>query len=333
MYVKQGFVSKQLLKAEHLNHMEDGIDMLCKNTAYPIIDTSARAASHELHAQDGPLAVTLYGKTTETGTGDKSPDNPHTISGVETATVNAGGNEISMPLLPDGSPLHGNGTMDDAIENDVLSGCDKKIVLDGSQTPGSVTALTSVVRVVYSGLAENVQPHTVMTAYAAVRYCDRLTFETGWATDNEHFYVQAGGQIAIYIKTDRLASADRDGVNAYLAANPLTVYYRSTEYTPDKDLRVCRVVRRWGVIDSYSGESVTTEYVSSTGALDSGATVVYKLASAHIYMTDPLDLRKPTGIMPVTVTGSGETAVDYPHETKHYIDSQIAAAVALALNG
>ena len=32
-----------------------------------------------------------------------------------------------------------------------------------------------------------------------------------------------------------------------------------------------------------------------------------------------------------TVTGSGETAVEYPHQTKHYIDSQIAAAVALAL--
>ena len=214
-----------------------------------IMDESARAASHSLHAQDGPLAVTLYGQTTETGTGDKSPDNPYTISGVDAAMVHVGsknlfdvsravvhgsaygltitknGDEITIKgtatttnayasfailhadeqkaelagkgyavtpfavsgatvklyglrssnestisatvaltegvafeskfrvmvsdgthtayepynanvitpvFLPDGAPLMGNGTVDDTIENDVLSGCDKYVILDGS---------------------------------------------------------------------------------------------------------------------------------------------------------------------------------------------------------
>lgn len=41
------------------------------------MDTSARAASHELHAQRGPLAVTLYGKTTETGSAETEVTYPH----------------------------------------------------------------------------------------------------------------------------------------------------------------------------------------------------------------------------------------------------------------
>ena len=37
-YVKQNFTSGQILKAEHLNHMEDGIEQLSEGMAQNIID-------------------------------------------------------------------------------------------------------------------------------------------------------------------------------------------------------------------------------------------------------------------------------------------------------
>jgi hypothetical protein len=37
------------------------------------------------------------------------------------------------------------------------------------------------------------------------------------------------------------------------------------------------IVRNKGVIDSYNGETITTDYISTTGGLDTGATIVYEL--------------------------------------------------------
>lgn len=59
-----------------------------------IIDTSAKAASHSLHAQDAPMHVTLYGQTYQAGSGDPSPDNVRPISGVDAARVQVSGKNI-----------------------------------------------------------------------------------------------------------------------------------------------------------------------------------------------------------------------------------------------
>lgn len=85
--------------ASAANAAAESIQSVLDGKADAIMDTSERAASHSLHAQDGPLAVTLYGKTTETGTGDKSPDNPYTISGVDAVQVHAGGKNLWNPDL------------------------------------------------------------------------------------------------------------------------------------------------------------------------------------------------------------------------------------------
>lgn len=470
------------------------VNQLKDHKANVIIDTSARAASHSLHAQDGRLAVTLYGKTTETGTGDKSPDNPYVISGegvvhflfngsenwkksslavegyssfylsdtrfidnrdfvicdtfrmgnywewsnlvqdefIEIATgsvgirvkneratdlttwkawlasnpVNAwcqvkrgeavdsvavglsgegGRTAIGMPLLPDGAPLHGNGTVDDTVENDVLSGCDVAITFDGSEdwtysAPNYMCHVSNGIPNTQSGYSN------LFTVFQSNK-------------DGLSFY---GGNLAVG-KNISAQYATVDDWKAYLAANPLTVYYRSTEYTPEKDLRVCRAVRNfyhkvltgeeyvtaddsgkesqtfriplteytvsgyngtlpiysnrynfvawnnspWSVNNSISYVGATAvrikdtrfataaefkAYLADLYAAGTPVEITYQLGTPETYMTDTLPLRKPTGMEEVTVTGSAETAVTYPCDTKSYIDRKFDALAAALLS-
>lgn len=318
--------------------------------ASAIPDASALAASHELYAQkDYPLNVAVHGYTYQEGEGDPSPENVRPISGLSVAQVNVGqGDYITtadLPLLPDNSPLMEG----DTVENWVKSGCDKKIVLDGSEDEAwTCTASTGAnvrdIFIIADGIPGRNPGWEMDAAYrTSDMYTNRILIDvanqnylpnlmTGRGSSyTDAFYVYAPFGMFTGDDAASRVAAFRD----YLSANPLTVYYRSADYTPEKDLRVCRVVRARKLIDSYAGETITTEYISSTGGLDEGAQVVYKLATPETYMTDPIPLLPPAAIESdtVTVTGSGETEVAYAHETKHYIDSQIAAAVALALNG
>ena len=62
-----------------------------------------------------------------------------------------------------------------------------------------------------------------------------------------------------------------------------------------------------GYIASYAGESITTAWISSTGALSTGAEVAYVLSSPEVYATDPLDIDNAAG--PLTVMTGGELEV------------------------
>lgn len=62
-----------------------------------------------------------------------------------------------------------------------------------------------------------------------------------------------------------------------------------------------------GYIASYAGESITTAWISSTGALSTGAEVAYVLSSPEVYATDPLDIDNAAG--PLTVMTGGEVEV------------------------
>ena len=62
-----------------------------------------------------------------------------------------------------------------------------------------------------------------------------------------------------------------------------------------------------GYIASYAGESITTAWISSTGALSTGAEVAYVLSSPEVYATDPLDIDNAAG--PLTVMTGGDLEV------------------------
>lgn len=508
-----------------------------------IMDESARAASHSLHAQDGPLSVTLYGKTTETGTGDKSPDNPYTISGVSAARVHAGGknlfntpeasatvrnvtytldgkgtikisgtnatagnifmldipnpitiqagmrividateassehgfnfrntatgnyrslnvqpgkvttfdvgayhagqtfnhfrdwiftnavyndtlkimftysrdtsyepytaNVITPALLPDGAPLMGNGTVDDTIENDVLSGCDKKLVLNSSNG-WVLSPESSLSKISFSSI--KLMPDYYVDDIGCAVYADKLTIlKVNGISDASKMeglsvYYKGASQIDKLLYLSITGVTTLDELDAYLAANPLTVYYRSTEYTPENDLRVCKTVRRWRTVtldgssdEAYTAGATTVSgvkrflvgaiadcmtantnyavgnivcdrldtmaiqygtyagvqsigvdsskrvYICVDGVTDEAGLraflvekpleVTYQIVTEQTYMTDPLDLRKPTGIMPVTVTGSTETSVSYPHDTADWGKCAASTMIGAAESG
>lgn len=62
-----------------------------------------------------------------------------------------------------------------------------------------------------------------------------------------------------------------------------------------------------GYIASYADESITTAWISSTGALSTGAEVAYVLSSPETYATDPLTIDNAAG--PLTVMTGGEVEV------------------------
>ena len=62
-----------------------------------------------------------------------------------------------------------------------------------------------------------------------------------------------------------------------------------------------------GYIASYAGESITTAWISSTGALSTGAEVAYVLSSPETYATDPVDFDNTAG--PLTVVTGGQVEV------------------------
>lgn len=497
------------------------VNSLKDQKANVIIDTSARAASHELHAQDGKLHVTLYGKTIETGSGDKSPDNPYTISGVgyaritnknlydpgwtsktvngvtitvqEDGSINTSGTATARillylnkakltpgtyvidsnaatntffaivvdgtthtsnngwpnrtftvtengeytvyfviesgkdasglnlhvdihlsgvergyvkhhfygeaPLLPDGAPLHGNGTVDDTVENDVLSGCNECVVFDGSPDENwflDAVGVREAFRINDEVLANRVDRNAANSdGEVSYLYSNQLTTEKYSTVSKEGIGASMrgtnyNGSFIVMYPAGTFGTVD--AFRAHLAANPLTVYYRSTDYTPDKDLRVCKTVRRkrcrritgseikgpitvngytafrFGLKDTkpeanrvfimshftekwacnpgnfrnnfgndYNVELVISEDITTIEAAkawfdENNVYAEYNLATPETYMTDPLDLRKPTGIMPVTVMGSAETAVSYPCDTKSYIDRKFDALAAALLS-
>lgn len=62
-----------------------------------------------------------------------------------------------------------------------------------------------------------------------------------------------------------------------------------------------------GYIASYAGESITTAWISSTGALSTGAEVAYVLSSPETYATEHLDFDNAAG--PLTVVTGGQVEV------------------------
>ena len=92
----------------------------------------------------------------------------------------------------------------------------------------------------------------------------------------------------------------------------------------------------WGVacqtghIQSYNGETVTTEYISTTGGLDTGAEIYYKL-SGQEFVPLPEETQIALNLLhtnyPITIITNSEDCemeVEYIADTKNYIDKRFA---------
>lgn len=197
----------------------------------------------------------------------------------------------SVTPLPIPRPLHKVGDVRDVCRTRVKSVYDKRIVLDGTENwnissskPNSF--LTPVSERIVNGLSDS--------------YPTLKSPEIG--TKNG-IYLNYTADIIV---TD-LACSTVEEFKAHLSAHPITVYYRSTAYDGTNGLDVCLTEYQTGYIESYADESITTAWISSTGALSTGAEVAYVLSSPETYATDPLDIDNAAG--PLTVMTGGEVGV------------------------
>lgn len=199
--------------------------------------------------------------------------------------------EPSITHLPIPRPLHKVGDVRDVCQTRVKSVYDKRIVLDGTESwvlrPASPNSfnLNMSERVVI-GVSNN--------------YASLTSSELGTRTGIYLKYTM------VIIITD-LACSTVEELKAKLAENPVTVYYRSTAYDGTNGLDVCLTEYQTGYIESYADESITTAWISSMGALSTGAEVAYVLSSPETYATDPLDIDNAAG--PLTVVTGGQVEV------------------------
>lgn len=227
-------------------------------------------------------SITAYGETPQGGT----TEDPVALTGISSITVNDDVTELPIPR-----PLRRVGDVKDKCITRVKSVYDKRIVLDGSENwnissskPNSF--LTPVSERIVNGLSDS--------------YPTLKSPEIG--TKNG-IYLNYTADIIV---TD-LACSTVEEFKAHLSAHPLTVYYRSTAYDGTNGLDVCLTEYQTGYIESYADESITTAWISSTGALSTGAEVAYVLSSPETYATDPLDIDNAAG--PLTVVTGGQVEV------------------------
>lgn len=103
------------------------------------------------------------------------------------------------------------------------------------------------------------------------------------------------------------------------------------------DLKNNKEVHNWEKIESYNNETITTEYISTTGELSTGATVYYKTTPTQLDLTETqkqqlaqlnnLDLFKGVNNI-YTEEGIALMQLDYTADTKMYIDNLVTQNTA-----
>lgn len=125
------------------------------------------------------------------------------------------------------------------------------------------------------------------------------------------------------VGADGFTPFDTQYFNTYL---PRSVYGGSIDWTKG-ELTVTH-----DCIQSYNGETVPTGWISSTGALDTGAQVVYPLDTPITYKIAKHAVWLRPG-QNVLHSDAGDTVVKYAVDTKEYIDEKFAAVSAAVIGG
>lgn len=163
----------------------------------------------------------------------------------------------------------------DTVEACVKSGCDKRIVLDGTETLSDISNRGNVTRAKING--KPLAPSGFTTVF-----CNKLNRLDSWTSNTAHCYVEVYPYI--FIENSKLTSTDALGVQKHLASayeegEPYILWYRSTEYTAENDIPVClethlqslRVLN--GVDESWTKASDAGAYYSSFKGKPSGKVV------------------------------------------------------------
>lgn len=239
-------------------------------------------------------SITAYGETPQGGTTEA----PVALTGISSVTVNDDVTEVPIPR-----PLRRVGDVRDVCRTRVKSVYDKRIVLDGSEMWAEYTDEN------WQGAGYHVyrfyNADALISQYIA---SNKYPSRRGASNFKGTLGVTSGAQSILFSVVEQKTV---DDWKAYLAAQkaagtPLIIYRQSTAYDGTNGLDVCLTEYMTGYIESYAGESITTTWISSTGALSTGAKVAYVLNSPETYATDPLDIDNASGLLTVMTGGELE---------------------------
>lgn len=240
-------------------------------------------------------SITAYGENAQGGTTEA----PVALTGISSVTVNDDVTELPIPR-----PLRRVGDVRDVCVTRVKSVYDKRIVLDGTEiwTEYTNEDWKGAGYHVYKFYDADALPsqYIVSNKYPSRRGARNFKGTLG---------VTSGAQSILFSVVEQKTV---DDWKAYLSAQkaagtPLIIYRQSTAYNDTNGLDVCLTEYMTGYIESYADESITTAWISSTGALSTGAEVAYVLNSPETYATDPLDIDNAAG--PLNVMTGGEVEV------------------------
>ena len=217
--------------------------------------------------------------------------------------------EPSVTTLPIPRPLHKVGDVKDVCRTRVKSVYDKRIVLDGSLDEAFIQTNIIDGWIQIATESDAVIPEsTSIVGSIKSSYLKAYAIEEVYSKKHSGISVDSNRRIRLSFKTSEYPDVTSvETAKTYLSAHPLTVYYQSTSYDGTNGLDVCLTEYQTGYIKSYAGESITTAWISSTGALSTGAEVAYVLSSPETYATEPLDFDNAAG--PLTVMTGGELEV------------------------
>lgn len=120
----------------------------------------------------------------------------------------------------------------DSVVSWAKSGCDVEVTLDGTENflVDSASTFADVIRF-------SIQLSDANTSSPVV-FSERFTPSTAFTLNSEYIGITNIGKLIGAVYKSRLSSQDAEGVKAYFAAHPLTVWYRSTNYTNSADIPV-----------------------------------------------------------------------------------------------
>ena len=221
--------------------------------------------------------------------------------------------EPSITHLPIPRPLHKVGDVRDICRTRVKSIYDKRIVLDGSLDEAFIQTNIIDGWIQIATESDAVIPEsTSIVGSIKSSYLKAYAIEEVYSKKHSGISVDSNRRIRLSFKTSEYPDVTSvETARTYLSAHPLTVYYQSTAYYGTNGLDVCLTEYQTDYIESYADESITTAWISSTGALSTGAEVAYVLSSPETYATDPLDIDNAAG--PLTVMTGGEVEVTLTH--------------------
>ena len=245
-------------------------------------------------------ALNLYGENAQGGTTEA----PVALTGISSVTLNDDVTELPIPR-----PLHKVGDVRDVCRTRVKSVYDKRIVLDGSLDEAFIQTNIIDGWIQIATESDAVIPEsTSIVGSIKSSYLKAYAIEEVYSKKYSGISVDSNRRIRLSFKTSEYPDVTSvETARTYLSAHPLTVYYQSTTYDGTNGLDVCLTEYETGYIESYADESITTAWISSTGALSTGAEVAYVLSSPETYATDPLDIDNAAG--PLTVMTGGELEV------------------------